>query len=263
MSVWVFGYGSLIWRPGFEYEKSMVGQVKDFERVFYQGNDKHRGTPQRLGRVATLLEKQGSDVWGRAFLLPNDSSTTQSLDYLNTRENREGGYTTLMVNFYPRAAHHQPILVLVYVALPNNPMYLGPKPYPEMAREVVSSEGECGTNIEYVLNIAEFMRDEVPGVDDEHLFMLEMHIITSLEQPPPEEGAHSFQSTLESSSPPCLSEAMVWFGEDDSDCHSHSSSGFHDDLDKAGASGSRNPTREGDSDFASHVTARKLRCMHL
>lgn len=48
--------------------------------------------------------------------------------------------------------------------------------------------------MEYVLNIAEFMRDEVWGVDDEHLFMLEMHIISELANQAEEE--QSFQAQL-------------------------------------------------------------------
>lgn len=43
-SIWVFGYGSLCWHPGFDYDKSTTGYVKGYTRKFWQGNDQHRGT---------------------------------------------------------------------------------------------------------------------------------------------------------------------------------------------------------------------------
>lgn len=38
MVLWVFGYGSLLWRAGFEYDERMIGYIKDYRRVFYQGS---------------------------------------------------------------------------------------------------------------------------------------------------------------------------------------------------------------------------------
>ena len=47
-SLWVFGYGSLCWLPGFEYGESVVGHIEGFSRKFWQGNVTHRGTPNQV-----------------------------------------------------------------------------------------------------------------------------------------------------------------------------------------------------------------------
>lgn len=51
-AVWVFGYGSLCWYPGFEYTKCITGYIRGYTRKFWQGNTTHRGTP---GKVRILV----------------------------------------------------------------------------------------------------------------------------------------------------------------------------------------------------------------
>ena len=47
-SLWVFGYGSLCWHPGFEYGDKAVGHIRHFARKFWQGNTEHRGTAEKV-----------------------------------------------------------------------------------------------------------------------------------------------------------------------------------------------------------------------
>lgn len=53
-ALWVFGYGSLCWNPGFEYQQSVCGFVKGFSRRFWQGNTTHRGTDSKVRKANTL-----------------------------------------------------------------------------------------------------------------------------------------------------------------------------------------------------------------
>ena len=53
--LWVFGYGSLVWKTGFHYVSKKIGYVDGFVRRFWQGNTTHRGTPQKVSYISTYL----------------------------------------------------------------------------------------------------------------------------------------------------------------------------------------------------------------
>lgn len=53
-NLWVFGYGSLCWHPGFEFVKCVTGYVRGYSRRFWQGNITHRGTKQNVSRLQTI-----------------------------------------------------------------------------------------------------------------------------------------------------------------------------------------------------------------
>lgn len=54
-SLWVFGYGSLCWNPGFEFRKSLTGHIKGFARRFWQGNTQHRGTDEKVKKYVVSM----------------------------------------------------------------------------------------------------------------------------------------------------------------------------------------------------------------
>lgn len=175
--VWVFGYGSLCWYPGFEYSKCVTGYIRGYVRRFWQGNTTHRGTKEKPGRVVTLVEETDGITWGCAYKITG----TTALNYLKQRECTLGGYTTLYSKFYPRVAADDMELcgeafpALLYIATEKNSLWMGDTPLSTIAQEIADSQGASGHNVEYLIRLANFMRDELKGVvvDDEHLFQLE------------------------------------------------------------------------------------------
>jgi len=164
--LWIFGYGSLVWRPGFEFLDTRVGYIKGFSRKFWQGNDVHRGSPSSIARVVTLVEEEGASTWGRAFRVKNEDVARMYLDH---RESVLGGYTTLTMEFYSKCGQEK-ISVLVYVALPCNSLFLGPASLEQIAQQIIKSEGVCGHNLEYLAKLSAFMQLHVHShAQDDHL----------------------------------------------------------------------------------------------
>ncbi|KAH0620612.1 hypothetical protein JD844_021262 [Phrynosoma platyrhinos] len=132
------------------------------------------------GRVVTLQEDYNGCTWGVAYELHGDQ-VAASLKYLNVREAVLGGYVTKLVKFYPQEKESkEPILALVYIATPQNPSYLGPASEEDIAAQIIVSSGRAGHNIEYLLQLADFMRYCCPQVEDEHLFSIEEALISIL-----------------------------------------------------------------------------------
>lgn len=175
--LWVFGYGSLCWHPGFEYKKSLVGHVKGFCRRFWQGNVTHRGTAHKPGRVATLIEEKEGVVHGRAFQVLDSTA----LPYLEKRECTLGGYMTTISTFYNREGSKK-FPVIIYIATNQNEHWLGDAPLPSIARQISECSGPSGHNVEYLLRLAEFMHRFLPEAYDEHLFTLEMLVRSRIKE---------------------------------------------------------------------------------
>jgi cation transport protein ChaC len=165
--LWVFGYGSLMWRPGFDHEQRRAGYVVGYRRRFWQGSTDHRGVPDAPGRVVTMLPQQGERCWGIAYQVAA-AQEQQVLAQLDHRE--KGGYARVTEAVHDAAG--EPFAeALVYIATPDNPNYLGCAPLPDIARQVVHAEGPSGRNDDYVLRLAQALRDI--GADDNHVFRLE------------------------------------------------------------------------------------------
>ncbi|XP_059095748.1 putative glutathione-specific gamma-glutamylcyclotransferase 2 [Tigriopus californicus] len=171
-TLWVFGYGSLCWHPGFEYGDQAKGHITGFARKFWQGNTEHRGTKDKPGRVATLVQEQNAITHGMAFQLKGE----KALQYLEQRECKLGGYISLVTMFHPRDCDRESFPVLLYIATESNEHWMGPAQDHDIAEQVVNCSGRAGHNVEYVLRLAEWIRKEIPETQDAHLFQIESHI---------------------------------------------------------------------------------------
>lgn len=92
---------------------------------------------------------------------------------LNEREIALGGYELRPLRFNCNEKPSHSFNVLVYAATPKNPLYLGPATLEHIAVQIASARGYSGLNVEYLIRLADFMREEVPDFNEEHLFELE------------------------------------------------------------------------------------------
>ena len=163
--VWVFGYGSLIWRPDIPYREKRVAWVRGWTRRFWQGSHDHRGVAHAPGRVVTLVPEPGASCGGMAYFVgaAEMGGTWDELDY---RE--KNGYRREVVRLEFRDGEADGA---VYVAPVGNRAWLGPAPFPDMAAQILRSAGPSGANIDYMRQLAGELRRL--GIEDDHVFGLE------------------------------------------------------------------------------------------
>lgn len=155
-ALWIFGYGSLLFRPGFAFEERRPARIQGFTRRLDQGSPDHRGTPERLGRVATLA--RAADAWvGGAVYRVAESEEESVLALLDHRE--QGGYERLTVAALPiDGGGGAAITATTWIATPDNPYHLGPASLEIMITQIRAATGPSGANVEYVLRLAEALR---------------------------------------------------------------------------------------------------------
>jgi cation transport protein ChaC len=165
-TVWLFGYGSLIFKADFPYVERRPAFITGWMRRFWQGSHDHRGTEKSPGRVVTLIPQAGAVCAGMAYLI-----APEVFDHLDYRE--KNGYlrfTTEMTFDDGSSAEG-----LVYVATEENAAFLGPASELEIARQIAGSIGPSGRNRDYLTELAAALR--YLGKDDPHVFEIEQHLI--------------------------------------------------------------------------------------
>jgi glutathione-specific gamma-glutamylcyclotransferase len=168
--VWLFGYGSLIFKADFPFIERRPAHIHGWSRRFWQGSHDHRGTLLAPGRVVTLIEESGSVCAGMAYLI-----TPEVFGHLDYRE--KNGYLRLSTEMvFDDGSNAEG---LVYIATADNAAFLGPAPEPEIARQIAGAHGPSGRNADYLLALACALR--ALGKEDQHVFALEQHLL-SLDQ---------------------------------------------------------------------------------
>jgi cation transport protein ChaC len=146
--LWVFGYGSLMWRPGFVYEEARHARLNGYRRCFCIYSVHHRGTVQRPGMVLGL--DRGGTCEGIAFRIAaaNASATTR---YLRAREQIYGVYRDVYASIELTEGPRRNVRALTYVAERAHPNYAR-LPAAVQARLIREGKGVSGANIDYFVN---------------------------------------------------------------------------------------------------------------
>ena len=191
-SLWIFGYGSLVWRPDFVHDRREPATIDGWVRRFWQASPDHRGVPEQPGRVVTLVpasevsashpsgpgaharepEADGREApcWGMAYRVrPADQERV--LAELDHRERAGYERVETEITLSPSGGAPRRVGGLVYVAAATNPNYLGPTPVHAIAERVLEATGPSGPNREYVHELAASLR--AMRATDPHVFAVE------------------------------------------------------------------------------------------
>ncbi|MCR9218898.1 MAG: gamma-glutamylcyclotransferase [Alphaproteobacteria bacterium] len=147
-AIWVFGYGSLMWRPGFPHLESAGAVLAGYRRSFCIWSEHHRGAPGRPGLVLGLAPDDGGRCEGRAFRVDR-ADWPDIAAYLEERELR--GYAYRPAYLPVSLADGRPVRAHCFVADPEHSHYAGALPEAEAAQIILYARGRSGLNRDYLI----------------------------------------------------------------------------------------------------------------
>lgn len=167
MTLWVFGYGSLLWNPGFTPVETVHAKLSGYARSFCMRSIHHRGTEDDPGLVLALDEHPGAVCDGLAMRVA-EAEQESTLDYLRERELISSAYLekVLPLDFPDGRA----VMAVTYVIDPHHVQYCGALDLEEQARIIATAVGGRGPNSEYLFNTADHLAElGIPDSDLEWL----------------------------------------------------------------------------------------------
>ena len=156
---WVFGYGSLMWRPGFSYAERCAATLHGRRRAFCIYSVHHRGTHERPGLVLGLAP--GGAVRGAAYRVA-DADWPGVYAYLLEREQPTETY--IESRKAVRLADGRRVEALVFLSDLRHAQWAGDLSLERQARLIAGARGLSGPNVEYLRDLVQHLREE--GVRD-------------------------------------------------------------------------------------------------
>ena len=147
--LWVFGYGSLMWRPGFSFDEKVPARVYGAHRSLCVLSHTHRGTESRPGLVLGL--DRGGSCRGVAFRIAEENGESV-IDYLRRRELDNAVYLEARRPIWLDRGPSQTVHALIFVVDRNHPQYAGNLSHSESSEIIRGAQGHSGPNRDYVLN---------------------------------------------------------------------------------------------------------------
>jgi cation transport protein ChaC len=165
--LWVFGYGSLMWRPGFEFVEQVPARLIGEHRALCVYSFDHRGTPEKPGLVLGL--DRGGACRGIAFRVAA-KLRDDTVDYLRSREQTTNVYREVMRSVWLENEARQRVSALAYVVDRGHVQYAGRLSLADRLRYVRQGRGRSGNNRDYVLSTVKSI--EAQGFRDPQLHQL-------------------------------------------------------------------------------------------
>ncbi|MCP3463645.1 gamma-glutamylcyclotransferase [Bradyrhizobium sp. CCGUVB23] len=165
--LWVFGYGSLMWRPGFEFEERVPARLVGEHRALCVYSFVHRGTPEKPGLVLGL--DRGGACRGIAFRVAA-KSRADVVAYLREREQVTSVYREVMRSVWLENDARQRVSALAYVVDRGHVQYAGRLSLALQHRHVLQGHGQSGANRDYVTATVKAI--EAEGFRDTQLHQL-------------------------------------------------------------------------------------------
>lgn len=154
--LWIFGYGSLVWEPGFQWEERVLARLPGWHRSFCMRSIHHRGTTERPGLVLALDAAEGAACQGVAFAVAAERAAPV-LDALRERELISSAYLERMLPV--SLADGRRVEAVTYVVDPDHVQYCGGIPLEDQARIILGATGGRGPNRDYLWNTAAHLND--------------------------------------------------------------------------------------------------------
>jgi cation transport protein ChaC len=167
LGFWVFGYGSLIWHPGFDFVDKRQAVLRGYRRAFCMRSIAYRGTPEAPGLVLALDRDEGASCHGLAYRVA-PRAAAETLAYLRARELVTDAYTEARLPIEIDGA--APSEALAFVSNPAHAQYCGGLTLEAQAEVIARAVGPKGPNADYLLNTVESLA--ALGLDDPDLVRL-------------------------------------------------------------------------------------------